>query len=205
MDKNNKQYKNPVEQVMFILGFKHDPKFKTSLEAAAFGENPGVRDAADEAMISSAIYANFIALSNMIKNLQEANLIPQMRKEIYKIILEEFDEKHYGGRWFNAGKMIPKNWINMEEYSDIFTRGNNIFCLPEPYWKTLKPVLLSSAERELKIERLNRELKMINARLTDYRRERPVRSAQKSRRHNQFKLLKSRRARLLDNIDELRD
>ncbi|MBU6501137.1 MAG: hypothetical protein KGJ89_04605 [Patescibacteria group bacterium] len=207
MDKN-KQYENPVEQVMFILGFKHDPKFKTSLEAMAFGENPGARNAAEEAMISSAISANFIALSHMIKNLQEADLTRQMKEGVYKIILEGLNEKHYGGKWFDARKIIPENWINMEKYSNIFARDNNVFCLPEPYYKILYcnlPYMSSDFERELKIGRLKRELKMVTNRLDDCKRQKPIKSVQKLRWRNQLKRLKSWRTRLLDNINDLND
>ena len=141
MDKNNKKYENPIEQVMFILGLKRDPKFETSLHAIKHGANPGVMNALDEFEIYAAIDANFVAFSKTIKNLQDVNLTPQIKEEVYKIILEELDEKHYGGRWFDIEKIIPKNWVSMRKYSDIFIRGNTVFCLPGPYLTVLNPIL----------------------------------------------------------------
>jgi hypothetical protein len=38
-------YEDPVEQVMFILGLKHDPKFDTALHAIAHSSTPGILDA----------------------------------------------------------------------------------------------------------------------------------------------------------------
>jgi hypothetical protein len=98
-------------------------------------------NALDEFTIYSAIDANFTALSKMIKKIQDVILTPEIKTDAYQIILEELDEKHYGGRWFDTEKILPKHWVAMSKYSNIFTNGNAVFCLPEPYFRILGPIL----------------------------------------------------------------
>lgn len=62
-------YEDPVEQVMFILGFKHDPKFEHILDAIKQGSNPGVLNAVDQMRIYGAIQANFIGWCSTIEKL----------------------------------------------------------------------------------------------------------------------------------------
>jgi hypothetical protein len=42
------EYENSIDQAMFILGLKRDPKFETSLHAIAHGSDPGITDALDQ-------------------------------------------------------------------------------------------------------------------------------------------------------------
>ena len=56
-----RQYDNPIEQVMFILGLKHDPQFESPLHSITHGSNPGITNALDQLTAYSAIEANFHA------------------------------------------------------------------------------------------------------------------------------------------------
>jgi hypothetical protein len=135
------RYEDPVEQVMFILGFKYDPKFDTALGATEHGSNPGVLDAADQLRIYGAVEANFHAWRRTIEKLHRefgAELSLSLRGEVYKIVVSELDEGHYGGKWFPASDRPPEYWADLGTYSAIFRRnGAETFCLPTPYFRLL--------------------------------------------------------------------
>ena len=135
-------YENPVEQVMFILGFKHDPKYDTILDAIEDGSNPGTLDASDQVRVYGVIHANFCAWRETIEKVHHefgANLPPAMRDEVYKIIASELDEGHYGGKWFSAKDRPHEYWADLGTYSVVFQRrkGAETFCLPTPYFRLL--------------------------------------------------------------------
>jgi hypothetical protein len=76
------QYDNPVEQIMFILGFKHDPKYATTLHAIADGANPGIIDAFEQLSIYGAIEANLRACAKTVQKLRDeirAELPPALK------------------------------------------------------------------------------------------------------------------------------
>jgi hypothetical protein len=128
---------------MFILGFKHDPSFPTRLHAVAAGALSGLTDVADEVRVYGAIHANFAAFSKVLEAVtaQFGDQIPIGAKhEIFKLILEELTEAHYGGRWFLRGS-LPQNWVSMGEFSHVFETTEAVFCLPAPYVRFLSPVL----------------------------------------------------------------
>jgi hypothetical protein len=134
-------YEDPVEQVMFILGLKHDPKFETTVHAILYGSTPGILDASEQLRVYVAVQANFHAWHKTIEKIQAEigpDLPPLLRGQIYEIIVGELDEKHYGGRWFAVTRVPPEHWVNMGAYSPTFRRGENeVFCLPAPYFALL--------------------------------------------------------------------
>jgi hypothetical protein len=134
-------YEDPVEQVMFILGFKHDPKFDTTLHAIAHGSPPGILNAFDQLTVYGAVQANFHAWHKTIEKIHDElgpDIPPPLRDQVYEIIVGELDETHYGGRWFEMTQTPPEHWVNMGIYSAIFRRGENeVFCLPAPYFHLL--------------------------------------------------------------------
>ena len=138
-----REFEDPVEQVMFILGFKHDPKFRTSLEAMKAGSNPGILNAVEQLRVHSAILAHICGLGNMIKTIHEqfgSDLPRRVREELYKTIAEEMDDK-YGGKWFPTDDVPPEHWINLGPHAPAFRRRRwlrtEAFCLPAPYFKLL--------------------------------------------------------------------
>ena len=138
-----KEFEDPVEQVMFILGFKHDPRFRTSLEAMIAGSNSGILDAADQVGVYGAIHANFCAFGTLLKELGPG-ISPSLRKGVYETIVKEMDEKSYGGKWFPTAEGPPQHWVNLGPYSPIFRRRRwlrtEVFCLPAPYFNLLSEV-----------------------------------------------------------------
>lgn len=147
-----REFENPVEQVMFILGFKYDPGFRTALEARLAGSNPGIVNIVDELRVYGAIHANFCAWRETMKILHEelgSNLPLSVREETYRTIVDTLDEKNYGGKWFSAAKGTPEHWVNLGAYSPVFRRrrwrwlgrgGAVVFCLPAPYFDLLSEV-----------------------------------------------------------------
>jgi hypothetical protein len=140
------EFEDPVEQIMFILGFKHDPRFRTSLEAMIAGSNPGILNAVDQVRVHGAINANFCALGIAIKTIYEElgpDLPPWAREGLYKVIVEEMDD-NYAGKWFPTAGVPPKHWINLGPYAPVFRRRRwlrtQVFCLPAPYLKMLAQV-----------------------------------------------------------------
>jgi hypothetical protein len=141
-----REFEDPVEQVMFILGFKHDPKFRTALEAMKAGSNPGILNAVEQLRVHAAILANLCGLGNTIKTIHEqfgSDLPPWAREELYKTIVEEMDD-NYGGKWFPTAGVLPEHWINLGPYAPVFRRRRwlctEVFCLPAPYFKVLAEV-----------------------------------------------------------------
>jgi hypothetical protein len=137
-------YDDPVEQVMFILGLKHDPCFPTAFHAIAGGSNPGITNALDQLTAYGAIEANLHAWAKTVKKVREdiGQTIPSgIKDEIYAIIVTELNEKHLGGKWFQEAQIPSKNWVNMAHYSSVFTNDGEVFCLPAPYVEVLKPVI----------------------------------------------------------------
>ncbi len=134
-------YEDPVEQVMFILGFKHDPKFDHILDAVKQGSNPGVLNAIDQVRIYGAIHANFIGWCSTMEKLHRefgAKLPSSLRNEVYEIVISEMDEGHYGGKWFPASDGPLEHWVNLGVYSAVFRRsGTETFWLPAPYFQLL--------------------------------------------------------------------
>lgn len=140
----HKAYDNPVEQIMFILGLKHDPRFDTILHATAAGSNPGIIDASEYLTVYGAIEANLFAWAKTARAIQDdvgAQLPPKRKEEVYQIIVDELDETHYGGRWFEYARIPSDDWVNMGNYSPLFVKGNEVFCLPAPYLRVLGPML----------------------------------------------------------------
>ena len=149
----SREFENPVEQVMFILGFKHDPRFRTGSEAMLAGSNPGIINALEQLTVYGAIDANFSGWRLTLDNIhnQFGSDIPlSVRKSVYEIIVEEMDEKHYGGKWFHTAECPPEHWVNLGTYSPVFRRGGTrvfyrrrdaeVFCLPAPYFSLLSEV-----------------------------------------------------------------
>jgi hypothetical protein len=137
-------YEDPVEQVMFILGLKHDPKFDTALHAIAHGSTAGILNALDQPTVYGTIQANFHAWHETIEKIHDElgpDIPPPLRDQICEIIVGELDEAHYGGRWFDVTRTPPEHSVNMGTYSPIFTRGENeVFCLPAPYFGLVSDV-----------------------------------------------------------------
>jgi len=141
-----REFEDPVEQVMFILGFKHDPKFRTSLEAMKAGSNSGILNAVEQLRVHTAILANFCGLGNTTKTIHEqfgSDLPVWVREELYKTIVEEMDD-NYGGKWFPTADVPPEHWINLGPYAPVFRRRRwlrtEVFCLPAPYFNLLSEV-----------------------------------------------------------------
>jgi len=138
------RYQNPVEQVMFILGFKHDPRFKTILDAVENDAPSGILNALEYARVYGAIEANFVALTKVVRKVQTdfgMNVPSQIKGEIHKLVLEELAESRYGGQWFENRDVPSSNWVHVDRFSPIFAEGNKVFCLPEPYIEVLKTIL----------------------------------------------------------------
>jgi hypothetical protein len=139
-----REFEDPVEQVMFILGFKHDPRFITALEAMDAGSNPGITNALDQLTVYGAIDANFSGWRLTMKTIHEqfgSDVPLSIRDSVYEIIVEEMDEKHYGGKWFSTVGSRAEHWVDLGLYSPIFRRGGSeVFCLPAPYFKVLAEV-----------------------------------------------------------------
>jgi hypothetical protein len=139
-----REFEDPVEQVMFILGFKHDPRFDTALDAIENGSNPGVLNALDRSTVYGAIEANFHAWRRTMDRIHEqlgSDLTHSLREEAYGIIANELDEKHYRGKWFPTAEGSPEHWVNVGAYSPVFRRGGTeVFCLPAPYFNLLSEV-----------------------------------------------------------------
>jgi hypothetical protein len=139
-----REFENPVEQVMFILGFKHDPRFRTALDAMRAGSNPGIVNALDQLAVYGAIDANFCSWRQMMKTIHEqvgSDLPLSLREEFYEVIVSEMDEKNYGGKWFPTAEGLPEHWISVGAYSPVFRRGGTeVFCLPAPYFSLLSEV-----------------------------------------------------------------
>src|SRR5881392_2958655 len=99
---------------MFVLGFKRDARFATTLNAVAAGASTGVTNAADEIEIYGAIHGNIAGLAKTVQKIHAdfgANIPPTVKHEIYKIILEELTEENYGGRWYDRASVPPDNWV----------------------------------------------------------------------------------------------
>jgi hypothetical protein len=137
---SHREYENPVEQVMFILGLKRDPKFETSLHAIAHGSRPGTTNAIDQLTVYGAIQANLKAWAGTVEKIHDelgAEIPSTLKDEICQIIVEELDETHYGGKWHPGTKAPPEHWVNMGPYSSVFKKGDKVFCLPLPYFRVL--------------------------------------------------------------------
>lgn len=83
---------NPVEQVMSILGFKHDPRFRTALDARLAGSDPGILNALDQLTVYGAIEANFYAWRRTMERIHEQlgpDLPLSVREEVCRIIINE--------------------------------------------------------------------------------------------------------------------
>ena len=146
-----REFENPVEQVMFILGFKHDPRFSTALDAMEAGSNPGITNSLDQLRVYGAIEANFYAWRQTMERIHDqlgSDPPLSLREEVYGIIVNEFDEKHYGGKWFPTPDVPPEHWVNLGAYSPVFRRRGRwlwrgrteVFCLPAPYFHLLSEV-----------------------------------------------------------------
>lgn len=139
-----REFENPVEQVMFILGFKHDPKFHAALDAMEAGSDPGILNALDQLRVYGAIEANFHAWRRTMEVIHEqfgSNLPPSLMEAVYENIVNEMDENHYGGKWFPTAEGSPEHWVNLGTYSPVFRReGTEVFCLPAPYFNLLSEV-----------------------------------------------------------------
>ena len=145
-----KEFENPVEQVMFILGFKHDPRFRTALDAMKAGSNPGILNAADQLRVYGAVEANFCGLGLTVKTIQEqfgSDIPLSVREGIYETILDEMDDKNYGGKWFPTAEVPSENWVSLGAHSPVFRRRRwlwlgraEVFCLPAPYFNLLSEV-----------------------------------------------------------------
>lgn len=139
-----REFENPVEQVMFILGFKHDPRFRTASEAMLAGSNPGIINALDQLTVYGAIHANFCAWRQTIKTIHEqfgSAFPPSLKEAVYENIVNEMGEKDYGGKWFSTVEGSPEHWVNLGAYSPVFRRGGTeVFCLPAPYFNLLSEV-----------------------------------------------------------------
>jgi len=129
---------------MFILGFKHDPRFRTALEAIEAGSNPGITNALEQVTVYGAIDANFSGMRLVMEKIHEgfgSNPPPSVRESVYEIVVEEMGEKQYGGKWFSTVEEPPEHWVNLAPYSPIFRRkGAEAFCLPAPYFDLLSDV-----------------------------------------------------------------
>ena len=148
-----KEYEDPVEQVMFILGFKHDPRFSHALDAMKANSNPGIINAVDQVEIYGQIHANFCGLAriNAFYEQHDPNSPLISKNNFCEVIVEELNEKNYGGKWFPATEKPPEHWINMGAYSPVFRRratatglhqgSAEAFCLPAPYFNLLSKVL----------------------------------------------------------------
>jgi hypothetical protein len=137
------EYDDPVDQVAFILGFKHDPKFETVLHAIAHGSEPGILDAAEQVRIYGAIDANFHAWTKTVQAIHDeigSVIPPKLKDEVCKIIIDELDERHYGGQWFERTRIPAEHWINMADYSPLFRTEDSVFCLPTPYFRVLSTI-----------------------------------------------------------------
>jgi hypothetical protein len=139
-----REFENPVDQVMFILGFKHDPRFRTASDAMLAGSNPGIINALDQLTVYGAIDANFCAWRRTMETIREqfgSDLPLSVRESVYEIIVEEMGEKQYGGKWFSAGGESAEHWVNLGAYSPVFRDGSTrVFCLPVPYFNLLSEV-----------------------------------------------------------------
>jgi hypothetical protein len=149
--RSSKQYDNPIEQVMFILGLKHDPHFESPLHAIAHGSNPGISNSLDQLTAYGRIEANFHAWEKTVRMVQDSegpNPSSRLNDEVCRIIADELDEKHLGGKWFEVAQIPSANWTNMARYSEVFLKGNEVFCLPQPYVKIFEPIFASTANEE---------------------------------------------------------
>jgi len=134
------EYEDPAEQVMFILGMKYDPKFETVLHAIAQSSNPGIVDALDYLEVHGAIHANLMAWAETVEKIHEdlgTEIPTNLKDEICRIIVDELDETHYGGKWYSDTQIPCDDWVNMRAYSPVFNRGDEAFCLPAPYFRAL--------------------------------------------------------------------
>jgi hypothetical protein len=139
-----KAYDDPVAQVMFILGFKRDPKFETVLDAIVHGGNPGVLDIVESTSIEAAVFGNLRACALTVQKLHDecgASVPSSLKDDIYHMIVEHLDETHYGGMWFEDTQLPSDDWVNMGEYSPLFVRGSRVFCLPAPYFEALASIV----------------------------------------------------------------
>lgn len=66
-----REFEDPVEQVMFILGFKHDPRYETALRAMMDGANPGILNAIDQLSVHAEIASSFQGWRQMMAELRE--------------------------------------------------------------------------------------------------------------------------------------
>ncbi len=118
-----REFEDPVEQVMFILGFKHDPRFHTVLDAMKAGSNPGIINALDQLKVYGEIHANLCSWRQMVKKIHEqfGPVFPRsLREAVYELIVDEMGEKQYGGKWFPAAEVPPEHWVNVGAYSPVF-------------------------------------------------------------------------------------
>lgn len=62
-----------------------------------------------------------------------------LRNEVYEMVINEMDERHYGGKWFPASDRPLEHWVDLGVYSAVFRRknGTESFCLPAPYFRLL--------------------------------------------------------------------
>jgi hypothetical protein len=123
------------------------------------GSNPGILNAVDQVGVYGAILANFSGLRQMTDGVREqfgSDLPLSVRAEVYGIIVNELDEKNYGGKWFPAADGPPEHLVDLGAYSPVFQRRRGrlwrrcteVFCLPAPYFYLLSELF----ERRTAIE-----------------------------------------------------
>jgi len=138
------EFCDPIDQVMFILGFKHDPRFRNAVEAAAQNAPTGLMDAAQVVEVHGALHGTFVGLATVMKTIQSEfgeNCAPEIKRELHHLILEELDEPRFGGRWYRREDAPRFHWIPMDQFSPVFANRAHVFCLPAPYVWLLQAVL----------------------------------------------------------------
>ena len=127
-----REFEDPVDQVMFILGFKHDPRFRTALEAMKAGANPGIVNAIYQVEIYGAINANLCGLGAMTKKIHEdfgSDVPLSVREDPYEIMVEEMGEKDYGGKWFPMTEVPAEHWVSREPILKYFAGGGGGYAV----------------------------------------------------------------------------
>jgi|HubBroStandDraft_1064217.scaffolds.fasta_scaffold45550_3 hypothetical protein len=131
-----KEYANPV----FVLGFKHDPKYDTALHAIAQGSNPGIVNAIDQLTVYGAIHANPVAWTGTIEKIHDelgteipfypkGRDLPSCCRRI--------------GRGTLRRQVVPEHsnsvrvLVDTGACSPVFKRSDEVFRLPAPYFRSL--------------------------------------------------------------------
>jgi hypothetical protein len=135
---------SPTDQVMEILGFTRDPNAATVLDAVAMGLSPGVLSASERVAIYGAIHANFAAIAKVVAKVRtefSAAVPMKVKAEIHRLVLEELNEQHFGGRWFLRASPPDYGWVALDQFSPAFGTPERVFYLPAPYVDVLRPVI----------------------------------------------------------------